>query len=148
MVKLAKAYDRLAKSLRNFGGAIKGMDGEKLKQFRGMTSNIAVLSALDSKMFDNMLTVLESRSSVFAKMLNAQAPAPTGRSNVELKKKESTNNATFDNANKLVSLAEGGYTDNPIDAGNWTNGPDSKSRHLIGTNRGIAAFTIIKTNTN
>jgi hypothetical protein len=90
MVKLAKAYDRLAKSLRNFGGAIKGMDGEKLKQFRGMTSNIAVLSALDSKMFDNMLTVLESRSSVFAKMLNAQAPAPTGRSNVELKKKEGT----------------------------------------------------------
>ena len=90
MVKLAKAYDRLAKSLRNFGGAIKGMDGEKLKQFRGMTSNIAVLSALDSKMFDNMLTVLESRSSVFAKMLNAQAPAPTGRSSVELKKKEGT----------------------------------------------------------
>ena len=66
---------------------------------------------------------------------------------VELKKKESTNNATFDNANKLVSLAEGGYTDNPIDAGNWTNGPDSKSGHLIGTNRGIAAFTIIQTNT-
>ena len=88
MIKLAKAYDRLAKSLRGFGGAIRGMDGEKLKQFRGMTSNIAVLSALDSKMFDNMLTVLESRSSVFAKMLNAQAPAPTGRSSVDLKKKE------------------------------------------------------------
>lgn len=65
----------------------------------------------------------------------------------EFKKKEVTNNATFDNANKLVSLAEGGYTDNPIDAGNWTNGPDSKSGHLIGTNHGIAAFTIINTNT-
>ena len=62
-------------------------------------------------------------------------------------KEEVTNNATFDNANKLVSLAEGGYTDNEVDAGNWTNGPDSKSGHLIGTNRGIAAFTIIKTNT-
>jgi hypothetical protein len=80
MVKLAKSYDKLAKSLRNFGGAIRGMDGEKLKQFRGMTANIAVLSALDSKMFDNMLTVLETRSSVFAKMLNAQAPAPTSAS--------------------------------------------------------------------
>ena len=66
---------------------------------------------------------------------------------LEVKKKESTNNATFDNANKLVSLAEGGYTDNPIDAGNWTNGPDSKSGHLIGTNHGIAAFTIINTKT-
>ena len=89
MVKLAKAYDKLAKSLRNFGGAIKGMDGEKLRQFRGMTANIAVLSALDSKMFDNMLTVLETRSSVFAKMLNAQAPSASGeRSNVGGKKKE------------------------------------------------------------
>ena len=75
MVKLAKAYDKLAKSLRNFGGAIRGMDGEKLRQFRGMTANIAVLSALDSKMFDNMLTVLETRSSVFAKLLSAQAPS-------------------------------------------------------------------------
>ena len=77
MVKLAIAYDRLGKSLKNFGGALKSLDSKKLNEFRGMTSNIAVLSALDSQMFDNMLTVLESRSSVFAKMLNAQAPAPT-----------------------------------------------------------------------
>ena len=77
MVKLAIAYDRLGKSLRNFGSALRGMDSKKLSEFRGMTSNIAVLSALDSKMFDNMLTVLETRSSVFAKILNAQAPAPT-----------------------------------------------------------------------
>ena len=76
MVKLAIAYDRLGKSLKNFGGALRSLDSKKLNEFRGMTSNIAVLSALDSQMFDNMLTVLESRSSVFAKMLNAQAPGP------------------------------------------------------------------------
>ena len=55
--------------------------------------------------------------------------------------------SSFENANKLVSFVEGGYTDNPIDAGNWTNGPNSKSGHLIGTNHGIAAFTIINTKT-
>jgi hypothetical protein len=87
MVKLAIAYDRLGKSLRNFGSALRGMDSRKLNEFRGMTSNIAVLSALDSKMFDNMLTVLETRSSVFAKMLNAQAPAPTRRGSVKVDKR-------------------------------------------------------------
>ena len=87
MVKLAIAYDRLARSLKNFGGALRGMDSKKLNEFRGMTSNIAVLSALDSKMFDNMLTVLETRSSVFAKMLNAQAPSPTKRGSVKVDKR-------------------------------------------------------------
>jgi len=53
--------------------------------------------------------------------------------------------SSFDNANKLVSFAEGGYTENAVDAGNYTGGPSSKSGYLIGTNHGIAAFTIIKT---
>ena len=88
MVKLAKAYDRLSNSIRGFGSSLKTLDGKKLDQFRGMTSNIAVLSALDSRMFDNMLTVLESRSSVFAKMLNAQAPSGVKRSSVGDKKSE------------------------------------------------------------
>lgn len=87
MVKLAIAYDRLARSLKNFSGALRGMDSKKLTEFRGMTSNIAVLSALDSKMFDNMLTVLETRSSVFAKILNAQAPTTTKRGNVKVDKR-------------------------------------------------------------
>ena len=84
MVKLAIAYDRLARSLKNFGGALRGMDSKKLNEFRGMTSNIAVLSALDSKMFDNMLTVLETRSSVFAKILNAQVTTTAKRGGVKV----------------------------------------------------------------
>jgi hypothetical protein len=87
MVKLAIAYDRLARSMKNFGSSLRSLDEKKLNQFRGMTSNIAVLSALDSKMFDNMLTVLETRSSVFAKMLNAQAPVTTKRGSVRVDKK-------------------------------------------------------------
>jgi len=57
----------------------------------------------------------------------------------------SVKTSSFEEANKLVSFAEGGYTDNPVDAGNYTSGPFSKSGYLIGTNHGIAAFTLLKT---
>ena len=73
MVKLAKAYDRLSVSLKRLGGAMKTIDAGKLKQFNNLTANVAVLSALNSSMFDNMLQVLESRSSVFAKILKEQS---------------------------------------------------------------------------
>lgn len=63
----------------------------------------------------------------------------------EQNKQETIIGSSFDDANKLVSFAEGGYTNNPVDAGNYTDGPSSKSGYLIGTNHGIAAFTIIKT---
>lgn len=70
----------------------------------------------------------------------------TNQNKPTITKKEVTINASsFDSANKLVSFAEGGYTDNAIDAGNYTAGPSSKSGYLIGTNHGIAAFTLIKT---
>lgn len=107
MVKLAIAYDRLGKSLKNFGGALKSLDSKKLNEFRGMTSNIAVLSALDSQMFDNMLTVLESRSSVFAKMLNAQAPVPTATKRPSVgatKGKEKSNKGKHGDSHKQMDL--------------------------------------------
>ena len=56
-------------------------------------------------------------------------------------KEEVKGGASFDKANGLISFAEGGYTDNPVDAGNYTR----KGGYLIGTNHGIAAFTLIKT---
>jgi hypothetical protein len=72
LLSLAVAYDRLAKSITKFGTSLKGLDQNKINSFRTLTANLAVLSALNSKMFDNMLTVLESRSSVFSKLLQAQ----------------------------------------------------------------------------
>lgn len=59
-------------------------------------------------------------------------------------KVDNSKKSSFDEANKLVSFAEGGYTENPTDGGNYTTG--DKSGYLIGTNHGIAAFTLIKTN--
>jgi hypothetical protein len=75
MVKLAKAYDRLSVSLRKLGGAMKTLDSKKLREFNNLTANVAVLSSLNSTMFDNMLQVLESRSSVFSKILKEQSGA-------------------------------------------------------------------------
>lgn len=62
---------------------------------------------------------------------------------VDTKQEVEQNGASFANANKLVSFAEGGYTDNAVDAGNYTG--SGRSGYLIGTNHGIAAFTLIKT---
>jgi len=71
--KLSNAYDKLSQSITKFSKSINQLDPKSVNLFRGMTANIAMLSALDSKMFDNMLQVLESRSSVFAKLLAEQA---------------------------------------------------------------------------
>jgi hypothetical protein len=72
MVKIANAYDTLAKAVKNFSGAINGLNVGKLHEFRVLTGNLAMLSAMDSTMFSNMLKVLESRSGVFANMLQIQ----------------------------------------------------------------------------
>ena len=72
MVKIANAYDTLAKAVKNFSGAINGLNVGKLQEFRVLTGNLALLSAMDSTMFSSMLKVLESRGGVFAKMLQVQ----------------------------------------------------------------------------
>jgi hypothetical protein len=72
MVKIASAYDKLAKAIKNFSSALNGLDPMRVRSFTVLTGNIAMLSALDSTMFSNMLKVLESRSGVFANMLQAQ----------------------------------------------------------------------------
>jgi hypothetical protein len=72
MVKIASAYDKLAKAIKNFSSALNGLDPIRVRSFTMLTGNIAMLSALDSTMFSNMLKVLESRSGVFAKMLQVQ----------------------------------------------------------------------------
>ena len=72
MVKIASAYDTLAKAVRNFSNAINSLNSVKLYQFRMLTGNLAMLSAMDSGMFSNMLKVLETRAGVFAKLIDIQ----------------------------------------------------------------------------
>ncbi len=47
-------------------------------------------------------------------------------------------NNLFDKVMIKVFKSEGGYTDDPVDNGNWTGGKQNKGR-LIGTNHGISA---------
>ncbi|MCK9477135.1 MAG: hypothetical protein M0R46_14520 [Candidatus Muirbacterium halophilum] len=72
MIKIAKAYDKLANSIKNFGSSMNSLDPTRIDSFARLTGNIALLSALDANMFSNMLTVLDSKSSVFVDMLKAQ----------------------------------------------------------------------------
>ena len=46
--------------------------------------------------------------------------------------------ANFEEADKLVGLAEGEYSDDPNDSGNWTGG-ECNDGDLVGTNYGISA---------
>ena len=73
MVKIASAYDQLAKSIRNFGNSLNSISGEKAEILRRLTGNMAILSALDSRMFDSMLRTLERRASMFSSLLSADA---------------------------------------------------------------------------
>lgn len=69
IVKLSKAYGVLAESLGKFGTSIQKMDADKINMFRSLTGNLAILSTLDSEMFNNMLDTLEERASVFADLV-------------------------------------------------------------------------------
>lgn len=84
MVKIAGAYDRLARSIKSFGSALNGLDVVKVNAFRSLTANLAMLSAMDSTMFSNMLRVIESRSGVFANLLKSQTAEVSRRPGVNL----------------------------------------------------------------
>ena len=71
MVKLATAYDKLASALKNFGGALQSIDGDKVNLIRRLTGNLAVLAAMNEQAFSNMMSTLESKSSVFSKLLDS-----------------------------------------------------------------------------
>jgi hypothetical protein len=78
MITIANAYDRLAQSLEKFGNSINSIDGSKFNMIRRLTGNIAVLSSMDSVMFDKMLSTLENRASVFSKLIDKDfGPRPT-----------------------------------------------------------------------
>ena len=70
MIKMAGAYDKLATALKRFGGALQSIDGNKVNLIRRLTGNLAVLAALNKNAFENMLSTLENKASVFSKLLD------------------------------------------------------------------------------
>ena len=79
---MADAYDRLGDSIVKFNTSLDGMNLEKVNAFRMLTNNIAVLSAMDSDMFSDMMEVLEENSSVFTDLLKQQTAQDNAKINV------------------------------------------------------------------
>jgi hypothetical protein len=69
MVTIAGAYDKLATSLKKFGGALSSIDGNKVNLIRKLTGNLAVLAAMNQDNLENMMKTLEERASVFSKLV-------------------------------------------------------------------------------
>jgi len=82
MHSMADAYDRLGDSIVKFNTSLDGMNLEKVNAFRMLTNNIAVLSAMDSDMFSDMMEVLEENSSVFTDLLKQQTAQDNAKINV------------------------------------------------------------------
>jgi hypothetical protein len=70
MIKLANAYDKMANALKKFGGALASIDGQKVDVIRRLTGNMAVLAAMNEQAFASMMTTLENKGSVFAKLID------------------------------------------------------------------------------
>jgi hypothetical protein len=68
MVKIANAYDRLSRSIKNFSNAINTLNPIKVRDFNNITRNLSLISAMDASMYNRMLSVLEKRSGVFSKI--------------------------------------------------------------------------------
>ena len=73
MTKVAVAYDALARSLQKFGNALSSIDGQKVSLIKNLTGNIAVLSAMDAEMFSKVMQVLESKASIFSKLITSES---------------------------------------------------------------------------
>lgn len=69
MISIANAYDKLATSLKKFGGALSSIDGNKVNLIRKLTGNLAVLAAMNQDNLENMMKTLEERASVFSKLV-------------------------------------------------------------------------------
>ncbi len=87
MIKLAGAYDKLANSLKKFGGALTSIDGKKVDLIRRLTGNLAVMAAMNENAFSNMMETLESKASVFSKLLDADVSSKKAATTVGGKKK-------------------------------------------------------------
>jgi len=70
IVKLSKAYDKLADSFSKFNGVLTKMDADKLMAFKSLAGNLALLSLMDAELFDAMLDKLEEKAGSFSDIVS------------------------------------------------------------------------------
>ena len=66
---LAVVFDKLAKSIKSFTTSIGEIDANKLSNIRSLSSNVVLLSLMDSDQFDKMMGKIEERSGVFSELI-------------------------------------------------------------------------------
>ena len=139
MHNMADAYDRLGDSITKFNTSLDGMNLEKVNAFRMLTNNIAVLSAMDSDMFSDMMEVLEENSSVFTDLLKQQtkqdnAKANVGESVTKTKKPspiEEQNKILIERMESMISLLSNISNSNSSIDDHLTSQIDNKNKELI-----------------
>jgi ABC-type transporter Mla subunit MlaD len=89
IVKMAKTFDRLSKSLNKFTNSIKTIDTQKLKQLNVLTANISTLSGVDSKSLESVLKVLESKSAALSKIVEGKNKSESKDKNKNVNQKKS-----------------------------------------------------------
>ena len=71
---LARSFDKLGESVQKFSESINVIDDKKLNSIRTLTSNVVLLSLMDSTQFDKMMQKLEQNSDIFNKLLSDTKP--------------------------------------------------------------------------
>jgi len=78
---LARSFDKLGDSVQKFSESINVIDDKKLNSIRTLTSNVVLLSLMDSTQFEKMMQKLEQNSAIFNKLLSDSKPK-SGAGNV------------------------------------------------------------------
>ena len=71
---LARSFDKLGDSVQKFSESINVIDDKKLNSIRTLTSNVVLLSLMDSTQFEKMMQKLEQNSAIFNKLLSDVKP--------------------------------------------------------------------------
>lgn len=63
------SFDKLGTTLTNFSQSTSSIDTEKISMIKGLMNSVTMISLLDSKMFDSMMSSLEKRGGVFMELM-------------------------------------------------------------------------------
>ena len=103
MYKVAGAYDKLGEAVSKFNISLTGMDLDKVNAFRMLTNNIAVLSAMDSNMFSDMMETLEDNTGVFSQLLVEQTKQDNAKASVGETETSSPAGSPEEDQNRMLS---------------------------------------------
>jgi len=104
LIKLSKAYITLSDSIRNFNDSLNAIDIEKLSAIRSLTSNVILMSLIDSKSFEEIMKKLEEKAGIFNDLIN-NFNENKNNSNISLSKNQiKTENDGYKLQKQMIAL--------------------------------------------